>query len=335
MTSAVEVRPLSLDRLRAPRTEAVESSARRDGLGNGTKKPGHLPPLIAPVVAHAVAHARSCKLTNLVSSVQQTRPAPSKCAWHLGTVIGVSQSERAALAWLIADAVMTHRGGASTVADLWRDAALTGTTLAGADREKVAAFISAVFGLPPDGKSKIHLVGHVAEWLWYLHSLESVATGRSIALLDAPKFNVTEPGADGFIVFSDTTTGETSFRLWEVKQHIGASAISDTVNEAYGQLNNHAMRYLAQLTNVYSVRPDAVGELCKQLVDYWIDCHERAGVGVGVASSTTSAPSRCFTTMGKQFPGFNQAGQLEGLLLAVEDLDKLALDVRGYLWIVL
>jgi len=168
-----------------------------------------------------------------------------------------------------------------------------------------------------------------------LHALGSHQPARSIALLDPPKFNVTEPGADGFIVFSDAATGETTFRLWELKQHSGDSAISDTVGEAYGQLKSHATRYLAQLTSIHSVKTGPVGELCKQLVDFWVDSNARAGVGVGVASATIPAPKRCFTTMGTHFPGFNRAGQLEGLLLAVEDLVGLARDVRGYLWIVL
>lgn len=304
-------------------------------MGNGTKQLGLAQTIVAPNVADAAARSRGNKLTNLVDTVQQTQSAPSKCVWHLGTVVGVSQTELAALAWLIADAVMTHRGGASRAAGLWRNAALTGTKLIGTDRAIVEAFIAGVFGLPPDGKSETHLIGHVAEWLWYLHAIETVDAVRSIALLDPPKFNVTEPGADGFIVFADNVTSETSFRLWEIKQHVGNSAVSETVSEAYDQLRNHATRYLAQLTSIYSVQPGPVGDLCKQLVDFWIDCNDRAGVGVGVASSTTPAPSRCFTTMGKQFPGFGQAGQLEGLLLAIEDLDKLAVSVRGYLWIVL
>jgi hypothetical protein len=292
-------------------------------------------PAVAVSTAAKVAHTYGNALTNLVTTEQQTQPTPSQCVWHLGTVIGLGQAERAALAWLIADAVMTHRAGASKAAGLWREAALTGKKLTGTDREIVAAFIAGVFGLPPDGKSETHLIGHVAEWLWYLHALETDHAAGSIALLEPPKFNVTEPGADGFIVFSDSATAETSFRLWEIKQHVGASAISSTIGEAYDQLKTHATRYLAQLTSVHSVQPGPVGDLCKQLVDFWVDCNARAGVGVGVASATTPAPEKCFSTMGTHFPGFTRAGQLEGLLLAIEDLADLAQDVRGYLWIVL
>ncbi len=295
---------------------------------------GHAPP-VAASVAEAVAHSRGNKLTNLITTVQKSQPAPSKCLWHLGTVIGVDQAERAALAWLIADAVMENRSGASKAAGLWRDAALAGTKLIARDREIVTAFIDGVFGLPPDGKSEDHLIGHVAEWLWFLHALGTQYATRSIALVDPPKFNVTEPGADGFIVFSDTTTGETSFRLWEIKQHVGTSAISNTVGDAYRQLATNAARYLAQLTSIHSAQTGPVGELCKQLVDFWVDCNDRAGAGVGVASATTPAPRTCFSTMGKHFPGFAEAGQLEGLLVTIENVAGLAHDVRGYLWTVL
>lgn len=292
-------------------------------------------PAVAVSAASRVAQTYGNTLTNLVTTVQQTQPTPSQCFWHLGTVIGLGKPERAALAWLVADALMTHRAGASKAADLWREAALTGGKLTGTDREIVAAFIAAVFGLPPEGKSETHLIAHVAEWLWYLHVLGSNHAARSIALLDPPKSNVTEPGADGFIVFSDAATNETAFRLWELKQHSGASAISETVGGAYDQLKTHATRYLAQLTAIHSVKPGPVGELCKQLVDFWVDCNARAGVGVGVTSAAIPPPRKCFSTMGTHFPGLNQPGQLEGLLLAIEDLAGLARDVRGYLWTVL
>ncbi|MFF1819735.1 hypothetical protein ACFVWG_20715 [Kribbella sp. NPDC058245] len=273
--------------------------------------------------------------TNLLSIVQQTEIAPQKCRWHLGTVIGVSGPKRAALAWIIANAVMDQRSGGSRAATLWRTAALAQAKLASPERQLVAAFIDGVFGLPPDGKSEEHLIGHVAEWLWYLHALEVVDSTRTVALLEPPKFNVTEPGADGFVIYEDNDTGDNSFRLWEIKQHTGASAVSKTVGDAYTQLSTNATRYLAQLTSIHSAQSGPVGDLCKQLVDFWIDNSDSAGVGVGVASARVPPPKTCFTTMGKQFPGLVQAGQLEGLLLAIEDFQGLARDVRTYLWTVL
>jgi len=292
-------------------------------------------PMIAASSAAETAGKYGNRVTNLVTTVLKAPPASAECLWHLGTVIGLGQAERAALGWMIADAIMTHRGGKSRVADLWRNAALTGVKLTGNDRELAAAFVAAVFGLPPEGKSEVHLTGHVAEWLWYLHALHFDHSSRSIALLEPPKFNVTEPGGDGFIVFSDSMTGELSFRLWELKQHVGASPVSNTVGDAYRQLKAHATRYLAQLTLIHSTQSGPVGELCSRLGDMWIDCEPQAGAGVGVASATVPAPTKCFSTMGSHFPGFSHAGQLEGLLLAVEDLVELARKVREYLWTVL
>ncbi|EQD82642.1 hypothetical protein GCM10009533_66950 [Saccharopolyspora spinosporotrichia] len=292
-------------------------------------------PLVAANDAQRVANSYGAKLTNLITTVPKTQPSPGVCVWFLGTVIGAGERERAAIAWIIADSVMKNRAGSSRAGELWRSAALAGTRLSGRDRKIVSAFLDGVFGLPPDGKSEIHVIGHVAEWLWYLHARETVHGSRNIALLDPPKFNVTEPGGDGFVVFSDAVTSETSFRLWEIKQHVGGSAVSTTVGTAYKQLSTNATRYLAQLTGIHSTQPGPVGELCQQLVDFWIDCSHRAGAGVSVASATTPAPPRCFSTMGRHFPGFTQPGQMEGLLMAVEDLPGLARDVRGYLWTVL
>jgi len=283
-------------------------------------------------MANAAAGSQQDGLANLISTVQMTGPTDGKCMWHLGTVTGLDQTHRAAIAWIVANAIMDDRGGGSRAAATWRSAALAGSRLAGSDREMVAAFVTGVFGLPPRGKSKTHVVGHVAEWLWYLHARHALSLTRKVELLETPKFNVTEPGADGFIVYTDSSSGETIFRLWEIKQHVGGSPVSDTVTDAYGQLKTHATRYLAQLTSVHSAINGPVGDLCKQLVDFWIDSNSRAGVGVSVASATTPAPATCFSTMGNHFPGFTRAGQLEGLLLAVEDLEDLALEVRGYLW---
>ena len=296
---------------------------------------GTHPPKVSAAVANATAQSQAGRLTSLISVVEKPQSASNGCVWHLGTAIGLDPTQRAALAWIIAQAVMERRCGASTALSIWRSAALSGNKLAGTDRAVVAAFVVGVFGLPEKPSSEDHLVGHVAEWLWYLNALETVSATRAIKLLEPPKFNVTEPGADGFVVFSDITTGETSYRLWEIKKHTGTSHVSGTVATAYAQLSTNAMRYLAQQVSVHSERPGPVGDLCKQLVDLWVECSDKAGAGVGVASGSTPPPTACFTTMGNHFPGFTKAGQLEGLLLVIEDFEELAREVRSYLWTVL
>lgn len=292
------------------------------------------PPVLAiDAETTAIAHGR--KLTNFLNVVQKAPPTAQKCAWSLGTAVGLTSLERAALAWIIAESVMRSRAGNSRVFEIWRNAALKNVRLAGLEYELVVSFVDSVFGLPPDGKTEEHLVGHVSEWMWYLHTLESVDPLRTAVVIEPPKFNVTEPGADGFIVFHETTTDQHHFRLWELKKHTAVGSVSSTVSTAYKQLHTKATRYLAQQVAIHSATAGPIGELCSRLVDFWIESHEHAGVGIGVTSAITPPPKTCFSTMGKRFPGFSRSGQLEGLLLAVEDLTELARDVRGYLWTVL
>lgn len=294
----------------------------------------HAPPVTAGD-AEAAAATHVGKLTSFLTVIQKAPPTAQKCTWHLGTAVGLSPDERAGVAWIIAEAAMKCRGGNSIVYSTWRAAALASVKLTGTDRDVVAAFVDSVFGLPPKGKSEDHLIGHVAEWMWYLYASETVDPARTPVVLEPPKFNVTEPGADGFIVFHETVTGEHHYRLWELKKHTAAGPVSSTVSTAYNQLRTKAMRYLAQQVSIHSTTDGPVGELCSKLVEFWLESHERAGAGVGVTTATTPPPNTCFTTMGKQFPRFDKPGQLEGLLLAVEDLQEIAKDVRGYLWTVL
>lgn len=288
----------------------------------------------SPMDADRAASARGGKLTSFLSLALKVPPTAKKCTWQVGTATGLTIADRAAIAWIIADAAMRQRGGGSKVHATWRTAALSGVKLTGNEHSLVAAFVEAVFGLPPHGKSEDHLVGHVAEWMWFLHASETVDPTRTPVLLEAPKFNVTEPGADGFVVFHETATGNHHYRLWELKKHTAAGPISATVTSAYDQLDQKAMRYLAQQVSIHSKIAGPVGELCSQLVDFWQKSHYRAGVGVGVTTAS-APPAKCFTTMGRRFPGFDRPGQLEGLLLSVEDLAGIAKDVRGYLWTVL
>lgn len=288
----------------------------------------------SPKDAERVASARGMKLTNFFALSLKVPPTAKKCTWQVGTTAGLTIADRAAIAWIVADAAMKQRSGGSNVYTTWRSAALNGVKLTGNEHRRVAAFVDAVFGLPPHGKSEDHLIGHVAEWMWFLHTSEIVDPTRTPVVLEAPKFNVTEPGADGFIVFHDTATDEHHYRLWELKKHTASGPVSATVTSAYNQLDQKAMRYLAQQVSIHSTTAGPIGELCSQLVDFWLECHDRAGVGVGVTTAS-APPSTCFTTMGKRFPGFDKPGQLEGLLISVEDLAEIAKDVRGYLWTVL
>lgn len=235
------------------------------------------------------------------------------------------------MAWLIADRLMRSRCGRAAAYTKWRDSALSGVPLTGRDRDQVVAFTRDVFGMPGSPGSLDHLEGHVAEWLWFLLMSERSEGHREVALLEPPKFSVTEPGPDGFVVY-EADGQPLLFRLWELKKHTGASGLSGTAREAYDQLKEQGARYLAQLTSMHADKDGALGQLCAQLVDLWVDADARAGAGVGVTSSKLPAPSRCFTAMGRHLPQFGQAGQLEALLCAVQHYRDLALDVRRFVW---
>lgn len=204
-----------------------------------------------------------------------------------------------------------------------------------ATREQVVAFVQTVFGTPDAPGSADHVEGHVAEWLWYLLTRERTEPDRGIALLEPPKFSVTEPGPDGFVVYEVAGT-LLVFRLWELKKHVAANPVTDTVTTACRQLRLHGLRYLAQLTGAHADKPGPLGQLCAQLTDLWVEADERSGAGVGVTTATQPAVvDDSFGHVGLRLPRFRHPGQLEGLLCAVDGYAQLAQDVRGYLWSVL
>jgi hypothetical protein len=234
----------------------------------------------------AMKSARSVanKLDALLSSSLAHAGAAHTCRWHHVKAIGLTDAQRAAVAWIIAEEVMESRGGRSRVKQLWLDSVTTGTKLIGRDRDLLAAFVNDVFGVPGKSKSLDHLTGHVGEWLWYLHARDLLDPSRTILRLEPPKFTVTEQGADGLVLYTETGTGTTFFRLWETKKHTGVGSISNATGKAYTQVSKRAEEYLAKLTAPLSLSPGAVGDLGKELADLWIDGDPRAGVGVSVAS---------------------------------------------------
>jgi hypothetical protein len=293
----------------------------------------------SPGEAVAVSAARAAEVAaargDMVSRFLQTQArgtrAAGKARWQLVTLEKLDPKERAAVAWLIADAIMRSRCGRAPIFRVWRDAVLAGQTVTESDRKRLFAFTRSVFGTPEKPGNQEHLEGHVAEWLWYLLMQQQDDGGRKIVLLEPPKFSVTEPGADGFVVYAIDGV-PLVFRLWELKKHVGKGGVDATVRGAYGQLRAEGDRYLAQLTAMHADKDGDIGDLCAQLVDLWVEADGRAGAGVGVTSATLPPPRRCFTTMGTQLKQFTEPGQLEGMLCAVEEYRALACDVRRFLW---
>ncbi|MRK03013.1 hypothetical protein GEV27_15955 [Aeromicrobium sp. S22] len=292
-------------------------------------------PMIRPRGAEAAAELLDRRISEMLGCKLMAAPQSGKCTWHRGSTASLGLVERDILAWVLATSIMSSRSGSSLAYSTWFQAAIAEDRLVLADRRRVAAVVESVFGLPERPKSLQHVAGHVAEWLWYLHCQELTSPDRDVLLLEAPKLSVTDGGADGFIVWRSATDGETSFRLWEIKKHEGSQSVGDVVGGAARQLVSEGERYLAQLTGMHSHRNDDVGDICTQLVDFWIDANDRAGLGISVASDTVPAPATAFATLAGRFPQFGQPGQVEGLLLTITDLDQLAFDVRSLLWIVL
>jgi hypothetical protein len=299
------------------------------------RPPTHSGPALTPAEADAIAAAHGYKLAGLVATTAAAPPTPATCHWHSGSTATLSTDDREAIAWLIAHEIVKVRSGGNASYNLWRNAALTGAKLTPDEAKRVRPFIRPVFGLPASPKDLGHIAGHIAEWLWYLHARELADPTRSTLHLEPPKGHVTAPGHDGFVIYKQTVDQQTIFRLWEVKKHDSTASAATVVAGAVGQLNDFGDEYLGQLTGILSERQDAVGDLARGLVDFWVDGDPRAGAGISLASTTTPPPTNCFDGVGAAMPQFPLAGQLEGLLLTVADLEDLAIDVRSYLWIAL
>ncbi|MCF8589913.1 hypothetical protein [Gordonia liuliyuniae] len=295
--------------------------------------PEPVPIPIPAVLALATASAQGDRLDAFTDSALDDAGIGGVCRWHSAKVLALPDDERAAIAWIVAQAVMRSRTGGNNAFDVWHTAITTKTKLSGKDARLVELFIDDVFGLPGGIKPPAdHLLGHVGEWLWYLHLSEFAEDHRSILNLESPKFGVTEQGADGLALYESLTGEDTSFCLWEMKKLTGTSPMSGTTGKAYRQLRENGGKYLAKLTKSYAEQPGLVGQLGSELAELWVEQSSRAGVGVSVATDRVPPEAAPFTTMGTHFPQFDSPGQLEGLLLTVEDLWQLAVTVRKYLW---
>jgi hypothetical protein len=317
---------------RAPAKKAAAKTASK----KATKKSTSVEPQPMPCPASQAmlrANAVSSRLDTFTTSKLEDTGVGGDCRWRHARAVGLTDENRAAIAWIIAEAVMDSRCGNSNAKTMWSTAIVNGEKLTGKDAEVVEQFIDDVFGLPGQKmRSADHLIGHVGEWLWYLHLTEVAEEHRTILHLESPKFGVTDQGADGLALYAATGDGTTSYCLWEMKKLTGAGPVSDTTGGAYRQLKRKGGKYLAKLTKGYSSQPGAVGQIGSELVELWVNSNERAGVGVSVATDRMPPEDTCFTTMGTYFPGLDKAGQLEGLLFTVEDLWQLAVTVREYLW---
>ncbi|MFE5109435.1 hypothetical protein [Streptomyces sp. NPDC056663] len=258
------------------------------------------------------------------------------CPWQLIGFTDDGVLERAAVAWIIADAVMKNRAGHTRAYQWWRDAALDARPLSGDQARLVESFMQSVFGLPPKGTdADDHVPGYVGEWLWYLLTREERVAGHEVALLDPPSWSVTEGGADGFVVHRIAAATDTSliFKLWEIKKFTGGGSVSATITSAATQLARRGGEYIAKLSWVNAAQPGDLGQLMSELTELWMRADPRGGAGVSVSTNTASAPKRsAFTQVPTYLPDLVHEGQLRGLIVAVEDFSAFAASVRGYVW---
>lgn len=202
------------------------------------------------------------------------------------------------------------------------------------DREGYRAFIEPGFGSPDHSLSDDHIQGMVAEYLWYLVTLDDPNPHGQLTRVERPGWTASSGGADGLTVLR--TAEGLVFFLWEIKKHTAQRAVSSTVRRAYGQLQASALRYLAQLTAVASERTDDEEEvrlLYARLVEHWQKQQDEAGVGIAVATSVDQLPNRCFSTMKDYFPGL--APRIRGLAVGLGSFPDFVEAVKERLWIAL
>jgi hypothetical protein len=279
-------------------------------------------------------HARLVDLLGV-----QSGGGKQRCRWELAKVDPAAQLVLDEVACVLADGAMQWRcRGAQANYELWRDAVLAGRSLSGDDYKKVVPFVRTVFGQPGSPPPPDHLCGWVAEFLWFRLAKESDSRpGGSLKRLVGPDFHATAPGGDGLAVWERDADRSLTFCLWEIKNHVGGSALTATIRRAYHQLHERAPEYLAKLTSVAAAANDVpeMRQLYGDLVNLWVDGSDRSGAGVAVGTHSALVPGRSFTTMDTYFPSLQGDMQLQGLIAAVARFDDLALDVRRRVWIAL
>ena len=246
--------------------------------------------------------------------------------------------DRAAAAWIVADEIMASRTDTErNVYGLWRDATLAGTKLVGTNWASVHAFAYSVFGTPSAASGEGHgLPGYVGEWLWYLTTRDlPPSAGRSVEYLSPPGMEVRDSGGDGLIIHRVAAGGpELVFRLWEMKKYTGQGpSLTPTITGAWQQLSVHGARYLAQMSWGGKLLDPDIADFVSGLVGHWVHAHPSSGGGVSVATNAVNIPkSKAFQLAHKHFTSHPHPGAMQGLVVAVDDLDEFAQDVRRYVW---
>jgi hypothetical protein len=272
-------------------------------------------------------------LTPLLALVDS--PSTSSVEYVVGGK-ALSGSAREVAAELLADDAMVVACGDSPVLDGWRARRAGGSKETGSKLAAVKTYVGIAFGLPEAPVNEDHVQGHVAELLWnrLVHERTVCRDGRKLVRAHPVKADPLEPGGDGLVVYQDGR-GTLVFRLWEIKKHEAKKPVSATINRASNQLKTRGHEYLAKLAGPETISHDGdLGELYANMVEWWFDRSERAGVGVSVGTSAPQAPktSRAFRSMATAFPEFGAAGQTEGIVVAIPEFPAFVKRVKEIVW---
>ncbi|MER6059507.1 hypothetical protein [Streptomyces albidoflavus] len=290
---------------------------------------------VSPAQALARATAVGGRLADLVQ--REPRGDDQKCRWELVVTLSGSPEDRAAAGWIIADEIMRERtGGSARTYGRWREATLNEEKLTGKDHVLVKAFAEPVFAAAAAKKKGNHgLAGYVGEWLWYLLTRDLPKdSARAVEILGPPKAAVNDGGGDGLIVYrEDGTARGFSFRLWEMKKYTGEANRPDgAISKGWTQLSTKGATYLAMLSWGDKQLADDAREFVGSLAEQWVDEEESAGGGVSVALNTTAIPTKAFHLAHQHFTTHKHPGALQGLVVAIDNLEGFAHEVRKYVW---
>jgi hypothetical protein len=147
------------------------------------------------------------------------------------------------LAAALADRIVRVRCQPSPVYRAWQSRAAGGAPHLPTTHRALEAFLGPAVGLPDLPIPDDHLEGMVAEYLWYVLTVDGGAND-SVFRVIPPGFLATSPGGDGLVIHRDDATAY-SFRLWELKKCTGKSVtVGATVTKAFTQLEAKGARYL-------------------------------------------------------------------------------------------
>lgn len=253
----------------------------------------------------------------------------------------LSQSD---LVHAIAEHIMDNWfGGTPATLKAWQDK-LSGTPHADAAiQQHLSDIVQSNLRLPGDPPILVkkgprkglenldHLEGLVAEHLWHMCAAES-ALGAAPRFLGDLGFRVHDKGPDGFVIVD--SAGRLEYRLWEVKKNSTSLPATATVTGAAQQLHLRATDYLQEIAQLNRHNADPqLKSLFQQLVYFWGQQSPEANAGIAVVTTRPSGATTPFTHFGSTYlSGFKGTNPMQGLLVNMNDLSRLATDVRQEIW---